>query len=95
MEKLAALAEEADNSSAAVAAVSRRCDLAVRRLDLLAAAGLVPHDRGGWRAAIDLRAIVRAIVDVAQRHGAEFAEVDAELRRIPGMVPLPTNGAGR
>jgi hypothetical protein len=92
MTKLARLAEAADNSSAAVAAVSRCCDLAERRLGLLAAAGLVPQERAGWQAAIELPSVVRAILDVAERHGADLAELKAELQRV---APLPLlNGGG-
>jgi hypothetical protein len=92
IDKLADLAEDADNSSAAVAAVSRRCDLAERRLSLLASAGLVPHDRAGWRVAIDLPSLVRAILNVAERRGLALAEVQAEFQRVSGLPRMRVDG---
>jgi len=94
LDKLADLADDADNSSAAVAAVSRRCDLAERRLSLLAAAGLVPRDRAGWRVAIDLPSLLRAIVAVAERRGLPLPEIQAEFEQLPGMPPVRVNGSG-
>jgi hypothetical protein len=93
IDSLADLAEDADNSSAAVAAVSRRCDLAERRLGLLASAGLVPRDQAGWRIAIDLPSLLRAILDVAERRGLALAEIEAEFARLSGMPPVRVNGS--
>ena len=95
IEKLAALADHADNSSAQVAAVSRRCDLAERRLSLLAAAGLVPRDRAGWQVAIDLPSLLRAILDIAERRGLALAEIETEFARLSGMPPVRVNGSAK
>jgi hypothetical protein len=61
--QLASLAEEADNDSVRVAAISRRVDLTERRITTLAGVGMLPRTWRGWDVAIsaarDLEAKVR------------------------------------
>lgn len=68
IERLALLAEEADQDSVRVAALRAQADALRTRLILCQAVGLLPRDLGLFRHEADVRAVARAILSVFDEH---------------------------
>ena len=102
IEELALLAERTAHDAVRLGAIKTRLDVLRGKLDLMAAVGVLPRDLGQLHVEIDVRNVVRAIVNVFDEHGVprEAQEAVARVLRRPencrsrSLVPSAANRNG-
>ncbi len=91
---LGKVGKAADNSSARVGALRARAETARELVRLLAWAGLVPDTAGAWAFARQVRITAVGMVDAAERHGLDLAEILDDLEGVPGVKQVLGSGVG-
>jgi hypothetical protein len=82
IDRLAALAENADSTAAAVGALRSRVSTARELVDLLSRVGAIPPGSGEWTTHAELEMIADVLIAMARKRGI-VAELIEHLKRQP------------
>lgn len=87
-EELALIAATTEHGSTRVGAIRTRIDAITRRVALLQATGLLPHDLGKLRLDIDVRYVAEQIVSIFQDEGIPAEVTDRVITVLGGAASM-------